>query len=77
MASQAVLGSDSISVTVSLRSSTVTDTLGPENQFAVQRFPLFRGYFMCIAIYLDPYEQSATVCQTPLLGEFVIRGSLC
>jgi hypothetical protein len=35
------------------------DTLGPEKQFVVQRFPLVRGYsILCIAIYLDPQKQS-------------------
>jgi hypothetical protein len=53
---------------------SITDTLGPEKQFVVQRFPLFRGYFICIAIYLDPQKQSV-IERFPLLGEFVIRGS--
>ena len=49
------------------------DTLGPEKQFAIQRFPLFRGYFVCIAIYLVPQKQSV-IERFLLLGEFVVRG---
>ena len=52
----------------------ITDTLGTEKQFAVQRFPLFRGYFIHIAIYLDPEKQSV-IERFSLLVEFVIRGS--
>ena len=37
---------------------SITDTLGPENQFVTQRFTLFRGYFMLRAIYFDPQEHS-------------------
>ena len=38
---------------------STTDTLGPENQFVMQRFPLFREvYFVCLAICLDPQKQS-------------------
>ena len=50
------------------------DTLGPEKQFVIQRFPLFRGYFICIAICLDPRKQSA-IERFLLLGEFVTRGA--
>ena len=53
---------------------SITDTLGPKKKFAVQRFPLFRGYFLCTAIYLVPQKQSV-IERFPLLGEFVIRGS--
>jgi hypothetical protein len=52
---------------------SITDTLGPEKQFVVQRFPLFRGYFICIAIYLDPQKQSV-IKRFPLLGS-CLRGS--
>ena len=37
---------------------SITDTLGPEKQFFIWRFPLFRGYFTCVTIYLDPQKQS-------------------
>ena len=37
---------------------SITDTLGPEKQFVIQRFPLFRGYLISIAISLDPQKQS-------------------
>ena len=50
------------------------DTLGPEKQCVIQRFPLFRGYFTCMAIYLDAQKQFV-VERFPLLGELVIRGS--
>ena len=53
---------------------SITDTLGPEKRFVIQRFPLFRGYFICTAIYLDPQKQSV-IERFPLLGEFVMRGS--
>ena len=53
---------------------SITDTLGPEKQLVVQRFPLFRGYFIHIAIYLDPQKQSV-IESFSLLGEFVMRGS--
>ena len=33
---------------------SVTDTLGTEKQFAIQRVRLFRGYFTRIANYMDP-----------------------
>ena len=36
------------------RNLSITDTLGPDEQFAIQRFPLFRGYFTCATIYLVP-----------------------
>ena len=52
------------------------DTLGPEKWFVIQRFPLFRGYLICIAIYLDPRKQSVME-RFPLLREFVVRGSSC
>ena len=32
---------------------SITDTLGTVKQFALQRYPLFRGYFIYIVIYLD------------------------
>ena len=50
------------------------DTLGTKKQFVVQRFPLFRGYFVCTAIYLVPQKQSV-IERFSLLGEFVKRGS--
>ena len=53
---------------------SITDTLGPEKQFVIQRFPLFRGYLACTAIYLDPQKQSV-IERFPLLGEFIKRGS--
>ena len=53
---------------------STTDTLGTEKQFAIQKFPLFRGYFICIAMYLDPQKQSV-IERFSLLGEFVNRGS--
>ena len=53
---------------------SITDTLRPEKQFVIQRFPLFRGYFICTAIYQDPQKQSV-IERFPLLGEFVVRGS--
>ena len=53
---------------------SITDTLGPEKQFVIQRFPLLRGYFICTAIYQVPQKQSV-IERFPLLGEFVIRGS--
>ena len=49
------------------------DTLRPEKQFVIRRFPLYRGYFICTAIYLNPQKQSV-IERFPLLGEFVIRG---
>jgi hypothetical protein len=36
--------------------SETSDTLGPEKQFIIQRFPLFKGRLTCIAIYLDPQK---------------------
>ena len=36
---------------------SITDTLGTKKQFVVQRFPLFRGYLICTAIYLVPQKQ--------------------
>ena len=51
---------------------STTDTLGAEKQFVIQRFPLFRGCFICIAVYLDPQKWSA-IERFSLLGEFVIR----
>ena len=53
---------------------SITKTLGPEKQFVVQRFPLFRGYFVCTAIYLDTRKQFV-IERFQLLGEFVIRSS--
>ena len=37
---------------------SITDTSGPEKQVVIQRFPLFRGYFICTAIFLVPQKQS-------------------
>ena len=37
---------------------SMTDTLGTEKLVVIQRFPLFKGYFICISIYLDPQRQS-------------------
>ena len=56
------------------RKVSIIDTLGTEKQFVIQRFPLFRGCFICTAIYLDPQKQSV-IERFSLLGEFVIRGS--
>ena len=53
---------------------SITDTLGTEKQFVIQRFPLFRGYFIRPAIYLVPQKQSV-IERFSLLGEFVKRGS--
>ena len=53
---------------------SITDALGTEKQFVIQRFPLFRGYFTHITTYLDPQGQSV-IERFPLFGEFVIRGS--
>ena len=53
---------------------SITDALGTEKQFDIQRFPLFRGYFTHITTYLDPQKQSV-IERFPLFGEFVIRGS--
>ena len=53
---------------------SITDTLGPEKQFVIQRFPLFRGYYICIAIHLDPQKQSVME-RFSQLGEFVMSGS--
>ena len=53
---------------------SITDTLGPEKQFVTQRYPLLRGYFTCIAIYLVPQKQSV-IERLPLVGEFVIIGA--
>ena len=39
----------------------------------MQRFPLLRGCFTCMTIYLDPHKQSV-IQRFPLLGNFVIRG---
>ena len=50
------------------------DNLGTAKQFVIQRFPLFRGQFTGIVIYLDPQKQSV-IERFPLLGEFGIRGS--
>ena len=52
----------------------ITDTLETKKQFAIQRFPLFRGYLICTAIHLVPQKQSV-VERFPLLGELDIRGS--
>ena len=38
---------------------SITDTLGTEKQFAIQRFPLFRGYFYTHNKLFGPAE---TVC---------------
>jgi hypothetical protein len=48
--------------------------LGPEQQLVALKFPPFRDYSICIAIYLDPQKQSV-IERFLLLGEFVIRGS--
>ena len=49
-------------------------TLETEKQFVIRRFSLFRDYFICIAIYLDPQKQSV-IERFLLLGEFVVRDS--
>ena len=51
---------------------SIMDTLGTEKQFIVQRFPLFRGYLICTAIYLVPQKLSV-IERFSLLGEFVIQ----
>ena len=33
------------------------NTLRPEKQFVIQRFPLFRGYLIYLSMYLDPRKQ--------------------
>ena len=59
---------------------SITDTLGTKKEFIVhseyiiQRFPLFRGYLICTAIYLVPPKQSV-IERFSLLREFVKRGS--
>ena len=50
---------------------SITDTLGPEKQFAIQRFSQFRGCFTYRAIYLAPPKQFV-IERFLLLGEFVI-----
>ena len=56
------------------RNLSIMDTLGPEKQFVIERFPLLKAYFMCTAICLDPRKPSV-IERFSLLGEFVIRGS--
>ena len=51
------------------------DTLGHEKQFVVQRFPLFRGCFICTTFYADPQKQSV-IERFPLLGEFIAGDSV-
>ena len=53
---------------------SITDTLRPEKQFAMQRFSQFRGCFTYRAIYLVPPKQFV-IERFLLLGKFVIRGS--
>ena len=48
--------------------------MGPEKQFAIQRFPQFRGCFTYRAIYLVLPKQFV-IERFLLLGEFAIRGS--
>ena len=43
---------------------SIRDTLGPEKQFVIQTFPLFRGYFIHITICLDPQMQSVIEVST-------------
>ena len=50
------------------------DTLGTEKQSGIQRFPLFRGYFVRIAIFLGP-QKLFVIQRFSLLGDFVIRDS--
>ena len=50
------------------------DTLGTDKGVVIQRFPLIRGYFVRIAIYLDPHKQSVME-KFSLLGTFVVRSS--
>ena len=33
---------------------SITDTLGTEKQFVIQRFPLFRGCFVYMVVHSDP-----------------------
>ena len=49
---------------------SITDTLGPEKQFVIQRFPLLSVYFIHIAIYLGPQKQSVME-RFSLLGELL------
>ena len=58
-----------------LRNFSVMDTLETDKLFVIQRFPLFKGHFRCIAIHLVLHKQSVLE-KFLLLGEFVIRGSL-
>ena len=53
---------------------SITDTLGTEKQSVTQRFPVFRGYFICTVIYLVSQKQYV-IERFSLLGEFVKRGS--
>ena len=51
---------------------SITDTLEIEKQFVIERFPLFRGCFMYMAIHSGPQVQFV-IERFPLLGEFVMR----
>ena len=50
---------------------SIMDTLGTEKRSVIQRFPLFRGYFMHITIHLNPQKQFV-VERFLLLEEFDI-----
>ena len=50
--------------------ASITDALGTEKQFVIQRLPLFKGYFIHTAIYLDSQKQSV------IKRFLLIRGSL-
>ena len=42
------------------QSPSITDTSGTTKQFVIQKFPLFRAYFIFIAICLNPQKQTVT-----------------
>jgi hypoxia-inducible factor 1-alpha inhibitor (HIF hydroxylase) len=42
------------------QSPSITDTSGTTKQFVIQNFPLFRAYFIFIAICLNPQKQTVT-----------------
>ena len=48
---------------------------GYTEQSVIERFPLFRGYFICTAMNLDPQKQSV-IERFQVLEEFVTRGPL-
>jgi hypothetical protein len=54
---------------------SITDTLGTEKQFAIQRLPLLRGYFTCMSIYLDP--QAVCYTEVSTIRELCYKRSHC